>query len=110
MFFRRKSPRQREEVCTKRIHALQASIDSKLESVQEDEKNLRLFQELRDQAVRDRDAEVPDPERVERLYKELSEAAGIIDKLPQAKREDLIIRLREVQLLPASEASQAEER
>ena len=108
--FRRKSPKQREEVCTKRINALQANIDAKLESIHQDERNLIRFQDLRDQAVRDGETEVPDPARVERLYKELSEAAGIIDKLPQAKREDLIMRLREVQFKPASEASQEEAR
>ena len=61
---RRKSPRQREEICTKRIHALQNGIDTKLESVQKDENNLRIFFHLREQAVRDRAAEAPNSERV----------------------------------------------
>ena len=48
--------------------------------------------------------------QINSFYKELAEAQGIIDKFPQAKREDLIIRLRSVQYQVVSEASQAEAR
>ena len=53
-------------------------------------------------------AEVPNIERVERLYNELAEAPSIIERLPQHRREELLNKLRGVQLLPSSEASQAE--
>ena len=72
------------------------------------EKNLRSFLEFREQAVRDKASEVPNNDRVERLINELTEAPGIIERLPQERREELINRLREVQMIPASEASQAE--
>ena len=64
--------------------------------------------DLREQAVRDKAAEVPNIERVERLYNELAEAPSIIERLPQHKREELLNKLRRVQMLPSSEASQAE--
>ena len=50
---------QREELCTRRIHSLQYEIDSKLVSVQKCDKSTTIFQDLRDQAVRDRTAEIP---------------------------------------------------
>ena len=36
--FRRKSPQQREELCTKRIHQYQKNIKTKLASIERDEK------------------------------------------------------------------------
>ena len=45
---------------------------------------------------------------MERLFNELAEAPGIIERLPQERREELINKLRRVQLIPASEASQAD--
>ena len=66
---------------------------------------MELFIDFREQAVRDREEETPNPERVERLLSELAQA---LDKLPKARREELITKLRSVQLIPASEPSQAE--
>ena len=39
---RRKRPKQREELCTKRIHAIQYDIDTKLDAVQKCENNLNI--------------------------------------------------------------------
>ena len=103
--FRSKSPSQRENICTKKIHALQHEIDMKLASVTKCEGHLHAFIEFKEQAVRDRAAEVPNHDRVERLINELSEASGIIERLPQERREELINKFREVQIMPASEAS-----
>ena len=69
---------------------------------------MEIFIELREQAVRDKAAEVTNIERVERFFNELAEAPSIIERLPQDRREELINKLRRVQLLLASEASQAE--
>ena len=66
------------------------------------------FITLREQAVRDKAAEIPNNDRVERLFNELTEAPGIIERLPQERREELTNKLRGVQLIPASEASQAD--
>ena len=62
---------------------------------------------FRKQAVRDRAAEIPNTERVERLFNELAEAPSIIERLPQDRREELITKLRGIQTTPATEASQA---
>ena len=64
--------------------------------------------ELREQAVRDKAAEVPNNEMVERLFNELAEAPGIIERVLQERREELINKLRRVHLILASEASQAD--
>ena len=69
-----------------------------------------IFIELREQALRDKAAEVPNIERVERLYNELAEAPSIIERFPQHRREELLNKLRRVQLLPSSEGSQVEAR
>ena len=60
-----------------------------------------IFIGLREQAVRDREEEVPNPERVERFLSKLAQALSIIDKLPQHRREELLTKLRSVQLIPA---------
>ena len=85
--FRRKSPKQREELCTKRIHILQSRIDLNLEAAQRDGKTLELFMDLKEQAVRDRAAEVPSNERVERRFQELAEAPSIIEGLPKKEEK-----------------------
>ena len=108
--FRRKSPQQREELCTKRIQALQYDIVAKLSSVQKRDRDVRIFFDLREQAVRDRAAEIPDTERVERLCNELAEAPSIVERLLQDRREELITKFRGIQTTPATEASQAEAR
>ena len=105
---RRKSPSQREDLCTRKIHEMQHEIDTKLASVTKLGKNLDNMIKLREQAVRDKAAEVPNSDRVERLFNELAEAPGIIERLPPERREELINKFRRVQLLPASEASQAD--
>ena len=64
--FRRKSPQQREEFCTKRIHQYQKNIKTKLASIERDETTLNIFIDFRERAVWDRDEEeVRNPERVE---------------------------------------------
>ena len=81
--FRRKSPSQREDLCTRRIHAQQHEIDTKLASVSKCGKNLDIFIELREQAVRDKVSDIPNNERVEGFFNELAESPGIIERLPQ---------------------------
>ena len=81
--FGRKSPSQREDLCTRRIHALQYEIDTKLASASKcGALFFDIFIELREQAVRDKAAEVPSNERVERLFNQLAEAPGIIERFP----------------------------
>ena len=67
-----------------------------------------FFITLREQVVRDKAAEVPNNDRVERLFNELAEAPGIIERFLQERREELINKLRGVQLILASGASQAD--
>ena len=61
-------------MCNRRIDELQREIDTKLASAQRFENKFVIFIELREQAVRDKAAEVPNIERVERFYNELAEA------------------------------------
>ena len=93
--FRRKSPEQTYILCATEILALRNEIDGK--PVVKCEANLESFLELQDQAARDTAAEVPNQERIERLLNEINEALRIIERLPQARREDLLMRLRGVQ-------------
>ena len=65
-----------------------------------------FFFELQDQAARDKAAEVPNQERIERLLNEINEALRIVESLPQARREDFLNMLGGVQLRPSSMASQ----
>ena len=103
---RRKSPEQREILCARKMLALRNEIDRKLKSVVKCEAILEIVLQLQDQAARDKAAEVPNQERIERLLNEINEAPRIIERLTQARREDLLNRLRGVQLLPSSVASQ----
>ena len=103
--FRRKRPEQREILCASKILALRNEIVRKLESVVKCEANPETFLELQDQVARDKAADVPNQERIERLLNEIKEAPRIIERLPQARREDLLMRLGGVQLLPSSMAS-----
>ena len=104
--FRRKSPEQREQLCARRIIATRNQFNRKFDSVLKLEKALNTFIELEAQAARDKAAEEPNQERIARLLNEIDEAPMIIDRLPQAKKESVFSRLRAVQLLPASLASQ----
>ena len=68
--------------------------------------NLEAFLEFQQQAARDKSAEVPSQERIDRLLNEINEAPRIIERLPQARKEDFLNRLRGIQLLPSSIAIQ----
>ena len=65
-----------------------------------------IFIEFREQAVRDKVAEV----QILKEWKDhtTNEAQSIIERLPQHRSEEVLNELRRVQMLPASEASLAE--
>ena len=61
---------------------MQHEIDTKLASATKSGNRFDILIEIREQAVRDKVAEVPNNDRVERLFNELAEAPGIIERLP----------------------------
>ena len=79
-----------------RTYALQHEIDTQPASITKCEQNLRSFLELRGQAVRDKASEVLTNDRVERLFNDLVQAPGIIERIFQERREELINKFREV--------------
>ena len=84
--FRRKSPEQREQLCARRISATRNEFNRKFDSVITLEKTLDIFIELEAQAARDKAAEEPNKERIDRLLNDINEAPTTIDRLPQEKK------------------------
>ena len=56
-------------------------VDTKVAPVKQCEKQMLIFIEIREQAVRDKAAEVLNIKRVGRLYNELAEAPSIIERV-----------------------------
>ena len=83
--FRRKSPEQREILRARKFLVFRNESDRKLESVVKCEANFETFLELQEQAARDKAAEVPNQERIDRLLNEINEAPRIIERLPQTR-------------------------
>ena len=70
------------------------------------ERTSDIFIETKAQAARDKEVEEPNQERIERLICEIEAAPTLLERLPQANRECVLSRLRAVQSIPASFASQ----
>ena len=89
--FRRKSPEQREQLCARKIIAIRNEFNRKFDSVLKLAKHLETFIELEAQAARDKAAEEPNQERIDRLLNDINEAPKIIDRFPPTKWGSLLL-------------------
>ena len=65
----------------KKDSCLRSEIDRQLDPVVKCENFLEILIELQEQVARDKAAEVPNQERIDRLLNEINEARRIIDRL-----------------------------